>query len=76
MPILSYISYDRFGAPYDASAIVTDSLFDIEKYKAYSPLMIPATLLVAYGVTFASLTAMFTHTLRMCSLPLINYNVF
>jgi hypothetical protein len=62
MPILDYTSYDNTGAPFKASAIVTDSLFDLEKYKAYSPIFLPAALVVGYGVTFASLTAMAVHT--------------
>lgn len=73
MPILDYTSYDNTGAPYSAAAIVTDSLFDIEKYKAYSPIFLPATLIVGYGVTFASLTAMAVHT--FCKFCLL-YDLF
>jgi hypothetical protein len=58
----SYLSYDNTCMPYDPTAIVTNSTFDIEESCAYSPLYMPATLYVAYGVFFAAFTSIFIHT--------------
>ena len=68
MPISSSGSYDRTGASYDVTKIITNGLFDEEKYKAYSPLFIPATFIISYGVQFAAITAVIVHTFRtLCS---------
>ena len=64
MPISTSGSYDRTGASYDVTQIITNGLFDEEKYKAYSPLFIPATFIIAYGVQFAAITAVLVHTFR------------
>lgn len=62
MPISSSGSYDRTGASYDVTKIITNGLFDEEKYRAYSPLFIPATFIISYGVQFAAITAVIVHT--------------
>ncbi|KAI0762717.1 OPT oligopeptide transporter [Fomes fomentarius] len=62
-PISSAGAFDRTGAPYDISAVITpDGFFDEEKYKAYSPLYMSATLMLAYGTQFAVITAVVVHT--------------
>jgi hypothetical protein len=61
-PISTYRAFDNTGLRYDPTAIVTDSLFDVEKYRAYSPVYISATLCVAYAVSFAAFPAVFVHT--------------
>jgi hypothetical protein len=48
--------------PYDPTAIVTNGTFNVEKYHAYSPLYMSATLCMAYGVSFAAFAAVFVHT--------------
>lgn len=48
--------------PYDPQAILTDGTFDAVKYAAYSPLFISATQCIAYGLSFASFTAVLVHT--------------
>ena len=59
------MAFDNTGAPYDITAILNDEgIFDLEKYKAYSPLYLPATFALAYGAEFASFTAMIVHVLR------------
>ncbi|KAK0505821.1 glutathione transporter [Armillaria luteobubalina] len=63
MPISSYYSFDNTGASYDVSQVVTDGQFDIEKYRAYSPVFVPATLSLAYGLSFAIFPAVIVHTL-------------
>ena len=42
--------------------IVTDGLFDIEKYRNYSPVFLPVSLAINYGLCFAAVTAVVTHT--------------
>ena len=58
----SYLSYDNTGAPYDPIAIISNGTFDLEKYRAYSPLYMSATLCMAYGVSFAAFASVFVHT--------------
>ncbi|KAI0080041.1 OPT oligopeptide transporter [Panus rudis PR-1116 ss-1] len=61
MPISAAMAFDNTGAPYDVSQILTDGAFDVEKYRAYSPLYLPATFIISYGAQFASLTAIIVH---------------
>lgn len=64
LPIQSGTSFDRFGAKYNVTAIINDDLtVNIDKYKAYSPLYLSATFALAYGLSFASITATLVHTL-------------
>ncbi|KAJ8083693.1 hypothetical protein PM082_002459 [Marasmius tenuissimus] len=62
MPISSAMSFDNMGLPYNVSAIITDGRFDVEKYRLYSPLFIPATLIFAYALAFGSMTSVVVHT--------------
>ncbi|KAJ3513061.1 hypothetical protein NLJ89_g3166 [Agrocybe chaxingu] len=61
-PISAYISWDNTGMPYQAKQIVTDGIFDPEKYAAYSPVFMSVTLALAYGIAFAAFPAVFVHT--------------
>ena len=56
LPILSRTAYDNKGLPYNVSLILTDSSMDIEKYKNYSPLFLPAGFVISYALSFASVT--------------------
>ncbi|TFK95330.1 OPT oligopeptide transporter protein-domain-containing protein [Pterulicium gracile] len=56
-------TYDNTGLPYDATLILTNGTFDQVKFEAYSSMFLPASLIVAYGVAFASFTALIMHTL-------------
>ena len=63
LPMLSSAVFDNTGKPYDVSRILTpDFLFDSEKYDAYSKVYLPITYALAYGVQFAGLSALVTHT--------------
>ncbi|KAK0208614.1 glutathione transporter [Desarmillaria ectypa] len=62
MPISSYYSFDNTGVSYDASQVVTNGVFDVEKYRAYSPVFVPTTLSLAYGLSFAIFPAVIVHT--------------
>lgn len=64
-PISAANAFDNLGMPYNISAVITpDGLFDEEKYRAYSPLFMSATLMLAYGTQFAVITAVIVHTFR------------
>lgn len=63
LPISALISFDNTGLPYDPTQIIINGQFSVDAYKAYSPLFVPITLVLAYGISFASLTAVLTHTL-------------
>jgi OPT family oligopeptide transporter len=62
LPISSHETFDNTGVTYDVQAILTDGAFDVAKYEAYSPLFITAAQLIAYGLSFASFTAVIVHT--------------
>lgn len=64
MPILSSAVFDNTGKAYDVSKILTpDFLFDREAYQNYSRTYLPVTYLLSYGVQFAGLSALVTHTI-------------
>ena len=63
MPIISSAVFDDTGKPYDVSRILTpDYRFDHEAYSKYSKVYLPITYVLSYGVQFASLSALVTHT--------------
>ena len=63
MPILSSSVYDNTGSIYDVTKILTpDFLFDKEAYHAYSRVYLPITYILSYGLQFAALASLLTHT--------------
>lgn len=63
MPILSAAVFDNTGHPYNVSRILTpEYLFDQKAYEEYSPVYLPITYILSYGVQFAALTSLVTHT--------------
>ena len=63
LPLVSSRSFDNTGTQYNVSRIINpDSSFNVEAYKAYSPLFIPASRAMSYGLSFASIAATLTHT--------------
>ncbi|KAI0688500.1 OPT oligopeptide transporter [Cytidiella melzeri] len=63
LPISSTHSFDNTGKTYDVTRILDESgAFSEELYKGYSPLFLSATFALAYGLSFASITATLTHT--------------
>jgi OPT oligopeptide transporter protein len=65
LPISSFLTFDNTGSPFSAKAVVTNGLFDRAKYEAYSPLLMPAALAVAYGAGFGAFSSIFVHTFCM-----------
>ena len=63
MPILSTAVFDNTGKLYDVSRILTpDYVFDRLAYQNYSRVFLPAVYVLSYGMQFAGLTALLTHT--------------
>jgi OPT family small oligopeptide transporter len=64
MPILSAAVFDNTGNVYDVSRILTsDYVFDRIAYDKYSRVFLPVTYMLSYGMQFAGLAALLTHTL-------------
>ncbi|CAK7565986.1 MAG: hypothetical protein SEPTF4163_003917 [Sporothrix epigloea] len=63
MPILSASVFDNKGEIYDVSRILTSNfMFDEEAYRNYSRVFLPITYVLSYGVQFAGLSSLLTHT--------------
>lgn len=63
MPILSTGVFDNTGKIYNVSKILTpEFLFDREAYVNYSRVFLPVTYMLSYGMQFAGLAALLTHT--------------
>lgn len=63
LPILSAAVFDNTGKVYNVSKILTpDFLFDRKAYKSYSRVFLPVTYMLSYGMQFAGLAALLTHT--------------
>lgn len=63
MPILSSAVFDNTGGIYDVSKILTkDFLFDREAYESYSRVYLPITYVLSYGLQFAALASLLSHT--------------
>jgi hypothetical protein len=65
LPISAPIAFSNTGSPYNPNVILTDGHFDIEKYRAYSPVFLTITQLMTYGAWFALFTAIIVHTFCM-----------
>ncbi|KAF9187013.1 hypothetical protein BGZ50_002181 [Haplosporangium sp. Z 11] len=61
-PILTASLFQDNGRHYDTLAIMTDNVLDEEKYLKYGPLRISTFFALTYGIGFAGLSAMMTHT--------------
>ncbi|RYP41781.1 hypothetical protein DL767_000797 [Monosporascus sp. MG133] len=63
MPMLSASVFDNTGNIYDVGRILTsDFVFDKEAYKNYSRVFLPITYVLSYGLQFAGLASLLTHT--------------
>ena len=62
LPLVTSQTYDNTQNNYNVSRILGDNFsFDLSKYKAYSPLFLPPTFALNYGLSFAALTASLVH---------------
>ncbi|KAI1753950.1 OPT-domain-containing protein [Xylaria castorea] len=63
MPILSASVFDNRGQIYDVGRILTpDFVFDRAAYSKYSRVYLPITYVLSYGLQFAGLASLLTHT--------------
>ncbi|KAI1268491.1 OPT oligopeptide transporter protein-domain-containing protein [Xylariaceae sp. FL1019] len=63
LPMNDASTYDNTGSFYDVSRVLTpDFLLDENAYQAYSPLFISTAFALAYGLSFAAITALIVHT--------------
>ncbi|RKF80967.1 Glutathione transporter 1 [Golovinomyces cichoracearum] len=64
MPILSSSVFDNTGHIYNVSKILTPNFtFDRMAYEKYSRVYLPITYVLSYGVQFAALASLLTHTI-------------
>ncbi|TKW51611.1 Sexual differentiation process protein isp4 [Colletotrichum tanaceti] len=62
LPINTSQTYDNTQGAYQVGRILGPGYtFDEDKYRAYSPLFLPPTLALNYGLSFAALTAAIVH---------------
>ncbi|KAI0478980.1 OPT-domain-containing protein [Xylariaceae sp. FL0804] len=63
MPMLSASVFDNTGNIYDVGKILTsDFVFDRQAYSQYSRVFLPITYVLSYGLQFAGLASLLTHT--------------
>jgi len=63
MPILSSSVFDNTGSIYNVTKILTpDFVFDKEAYLNYSRVYLPITYVLSYGLQFAALASLLSHT--------------
>lgn len=64
LPMNTSTIFDNTQSPYVVRNILGPGFtFDLEKYKAYSPLFLAPTFALNYGLSFAALTASVVHTI-------------
>ncbi|KAK9462308.1 OPT oligopeptide transporter protein-domain-containing protein [Lipomyces oligophaga] len=61
LPFNSNSLFDRHGLPYNRTLVLTDGLFDEQKYRNYSTPYISACMLVGTGTTWALFVVTFTY---------------
>ncbi|KAL1845098.1 hypothetical protein VTK73DRAFT_1127 [Phialemonium thermophilum] len=62
LPINTSQTYDNTQKTYNVSRILGDNFsFDVQKYKAYSPMFLAPTFALNYGLSFAALIAALVH---------------
>ena len=63
LPMSDSSSYDNTGSTYNVSRILTpEYTLDLAAYQAYSPLFLSTTFSLSYGLSFAGIAALITHT--------------
>lgn len=73
LPIVGNTAMDRYQHPYDAERVLTNNHFDQTKYENYSPLFLPASFAMSYGLSFAVTTATVVHSLLFDSRDILRY---
>ncbi|KAH8823463.1 small oligopeptide transporter, partial [Flagelloscypha sp. PMI_526] len=64
LPVAALRAYDNTAEIYDVTRIISpDATLDVEKYNAYSPIFLPLTFILSYGLEFLSISAAVTHSI-------------
>ncbi|KAI0250906.1 OPT oligopeptide transporter [Lactifluus subvellereus] len=64
LPLISSHSFDNTGGIYNVSRVINaDGSFNLQAYQAYSPVLLSVSWTMAYGLEFASITAILMQTL-------------
>ena len=71
LPISASGAFDNTGHWYDPALVVNDGIFNTTAYVEYSPIYLPITYVLSYGLAFASFTALLSHTLRTSCNPFL-----
>ncbi|KAG0042686.1 hypothetical protein BGZ83_000187 [Gryganskiella cystojenkinii] len=61
-PIFSSKLFTQDGHKYNVTAVMTNGALDEDKYNAYGPLRLSVFFALTYGIGFAGLASMVTHT--------------
>ncbi|KAI1752395.1 OPT oligopeptide transporter protein-domain-containing protein [Xylaria castorea] len=71
LPMSDASTYDNTGAIYNVSRVLTPEFtLDEVAYQSYSPLFISTAFALSYGLSFAAITALVTHTALYYSGPI------
>jgi OPT oligopeptide transporter protein len=74
LPLISSHTFDNTGNVYNLSRIINpDGSFNLQAYEAYSPLFLPASSAIFYGLSFASITALVVHTVLYHSKRILSF---
>lgn len=74
LPMSENNTYDRFQNPYNSSRVLSpQKIFDKKKYEEYSPLFLPTTFAISYGLSFASFSSTIMHTILFHGHEIIYY---
>lgn len=73
LPLTGSDAYDNTGSIYDSSRILDDTgAIDEAKYREYSPIFLPITFALSYGLGFAVLSCLLTHVVLNHSKDILN----
>ncbi|KAI9925291.1 hypothetical protein ASPWEDRAFT_176882 [Aspergillus wentii DTO 134E9] len=62
LPLLNSNTFDNTGKTYNTTRVMnTDGTFNLQAYREYSPMFLPAGYALTYGIAFANLTGIFVH---------------
>ncbi|RAH43933.1 small oligopeptide transporter, OPT family [Aspergillus brunneoviolaceus CBS 621.78] len=62
LPILNSNTFDNTGKTYNTTRVMNpDGSFNVDAYRDYSPMFLPAGYALTYGIAFANLTGIFFH---------------
>ncbi|EJD54431.1 OPT oligopeptide transporter [Auricularia subglabra TFB-10046 SS5] len=64
LPMSSRFSFDNTGQQYNVHRILNegDTSINMTAYKEYSPIFLPTTFAISYGLSFAAITSTIVHT--------------